>query len=69
MATIPEVSVSSPDLALLAKLEEENRKIEADVKSPSLTRVHSRKSSDTSQISLNSGDHNNGCFYTDMKET
>ncbi|CAG9558381.1 unnamed protein product [Danaus chrysippus] len=44
--------ISSPQKALLAKLEEENRRIEADAKSPSLTTVHSRKSSDTSQISL-----------------
>ncbi|KAL4717493.1 hypothetical protein ACJJTC_000642 [Scirpophaga incertulas] len=42
--------IPSPQKDLLAKLEEENRKIEADVKS--LTNVHSRKSSDTSQISL-----------------
>lgn len=44
-----------PDKALLAKLEEENRRIEADAKSLLLTNVHSRKSSDTSQISLASG--------------
>ncbi|XP_049884632.1 ecotropic viral integration site 5 ortholog isoform X3 [Pectinophora gossypiella] len=44
--------IPSPDRALLAKLEEENRRIEADAKCPSLVTVHSRKSSDTSQISL-----------------
>ncbi|XP_061382612.1 ecotropic viral integration site 5 ortholog isoform X5 [Danaus plexippus] len=44
--------IPTPQKALLAKLEEENRRIEADAKSPSLTTVHSRKSSDTSQISL-----------------
>ncbi|XP_053623613.1 ecotropic viral integration site 5 ortholog isoform X2 [Plodia interpunctella] len=44
--------ITTPDRALLAKLEEENRRIEADAKSASLTNVHSRKSSDTSQISL-----------------
>ncbi|XP_045510403.1 ecotropic viral integration site 5 ortholog-like [Colias croceus] len=43
----------TPDRALLAKLEAENKKIEADAKCPSLTAVHSRKNSDTSsQISL-----------------
>ncbi|XP_046977363.1 ecotropic viral integration site 5 ortholog isoform X1 [Vanessa cardui] len=45
-------SIPTPEQALLAKLEEENRRIEADAKCPSLTTVHSRKSSDTSQISL-----------------
>ncbi|XP_026760918.1 ecotropic viral integration site 5 ortholog isoform X1 [Galleria mellonella] len=44
--------ISTPERALLAKLEEENRRIEADAKSASLTNVHSRKNSDTSQISL-----------------
>lgn len=48
-------SILTPEQALLAKLEEENRRIEADAKCPSLTTVHSRKSSDTSQISLASG--------------
>ncbi|PNF40913.1 hypothetical protein B7P43_G14970, partial [Cryptotermes secundus] len=48
---------SPGDLALLAKLEEANRLIEADAKSlNSLSGSgHSRKSSDTSQISLTSG--------------
>ncbi|XP_013189298.1 ecotropic viral integration site 5 ortholog isoform X1 [Amyelois transitella] len=45
-------TIPTPARALLAKLEEENRRIEADAKSASLTNVHSRKSSDTSQISL-----------------
>ncbi|XP_038216924.1 ecotropic viral integration site 5 ortholog isoform X2 [Zerene cesonia] len=46
-------SLPTPDRALLAKLEAENKKIEADAKCPSLTTVHSRKNSDTSsQISL-----------------
>ncbi|CAK1554995.1 unnamed protein product [Leptosia nina] len=47
-------AILTPEKALLAKLEEENRKIEADAKSPSLNNIHSRKSSDTSQISLTS---------------
>ncbi|CAG4955251.1 unnamed protein product [Colias eurytheme] len=48
-------SLPTPDRALLAKLEAENKKIEADAKCPSLTAVHSRKNSDTSsQISLTS---------------
>lgn len=49
---------SPGDLALLAKLEEANRLIEADAKSLnslSGNSGHSRKSSDTSQISLTSG--------------
>lgn len=46
--------IPTPDRALLAKLEEENRRIEADAKSASL-KTHSRKSSDTSQVSLVSG--------------
>ncbi|KAJ9578377.1 hypothetical protein L9F63_005409, partial [Diploptera punctata] len=49
---------SPSDLALLAKLEEANRLIEADAKSLnslSGNSGHSRKSSDTSQISLTSG--------------
>ncbi|XP_028033060.1 ecotropic viral integration site 5 ortholog isoform X1 [Bombyx mandarina] len=45
-------TIPTPDRALLAKLEEENRRIEADAKNASLTTVHSRKSSDTSLISL-----------------
>ncbi|KAL3285171.1 hypothetical protein HHI36_019290 [Cryptolaemus montrouzieri] len=55
------VSVSGPELELLAKLEEANRIIESDAKSlNSLSGAsgqsgHSRKSSDTSQISLTSG--------------
>ncbi|CAH0703577.1 unnamed protein product [Spodoptera exigua] len=48
----PTEVIPTPDRALLAKLEEENRRIEADAKCPSLTTVHSRKSSDTSQVSL-----------------
>lgn len=48
-------AIPSNERVLLAKLEEENRRIEADAKSASLTNVHSRKSSDTSQISLASG--------------
>ncbi|XP_061703910.1 ecotropic viral integration site 5 ortholog isoform X3 [Cydia pomonella] len=47
--------IPTPDRALLAKLEEANRQIEADVKSLVLNTVHSRKNSDTSQISLASG--------------
>lgn len=51
--------LSSEDLMLLAKLEEANRILEADTKSLnslSGTSCHSRKSSDTSQISLTSGE-------------
>ncbi|XP_041987849.1 ecotropic viral integration site 5 ortholog isoform X2 [Aricia agestis] len=52
--------IPTPERALLAKLEEENRRIEADAKSlASLTHVHSRKSSDTSQISLASATSSN----------
>ncbi|KAL1116980.1 hypothetical protein AAG570_004308 [Ranatra chinensis] len=50
--------LSAEELALLAKLEEANRLIEADAKSLnsiSNNSGHSRKSSDTSQISLTSG--------------
>lgn len=53
-------SASGDELALLAKLEEANRIFESDAKSlNSLSGAsasgHSRKSSDTSQISLTSG--------------
>ncbi|XP_023319079.1 ecotropic viral integration site 5 ortholog isoform X2 [Trichogramma pretiosum] len=48
--------VSNDELALLAKLEEANRLIESDAKSlNSLQSNHSRKGSDTSQVSLASG--------------
>ncbi|XP_018335446.1 ecotropic viral integration site 5 ortholog isoform X2 [Agrilus planipennis] len=53
--------VSGPELELLAKLEEANRLFESDAKSlnslsgSASASGHSRKSSDTSQISLNSG--------------
>uniref|UniRef100_A0A1B6EEN8 Rab-GAP TBC domain-containing protein n=1 Tax=Clastoptera arizonana TaxID=38151 RepID=A0A1B6EEN8_9HEMI len=53
---------SPEELALLAKLEEANRLIEADAKSLnsfSINSGHSRKSSDTSQISLTSGTSSN----------
>lgn len=55
-------ALSTAELALLAKLEEANRLIEADAKSlNSLSGAsasgHSRKSSDTSQISLTSGEY------------
>lgn len=56
--TSPAADPSPGDLALLAKLEEANRLIEADAKSLnslSGNSGHSRKSSDTSQISLTSG--------------
>lgn len=52
------VPPSAEDLALLAKLEEANRLIESDAKSLnslSGNSGHSRKSSDTSQISVTSG--------------
>ncbi|XP_054290353.1 ecotropic viral integration site 5 ortholog-like isoform X3 [Macrosteles quadrilineatus] len=57
--TLVNANDASPEeLALLAKLEEANRLIEADAKSLnsiSNNSGHSRKSSDTSQISLTSG--------------
>lgn len=45
------------ELSLLAKLEAANKRIESDAKSLNSLQssAHSRKSSDTSQISLNSG--------------
>ncbi|KAL0280239.1 UNVERIFIED_CONTAM: hypothetical protein PYX00_001591 [Menopon gallinae] len=59
--------IPTGELALLAKLEEANRLIEADAKSLSnLTSLsHSRKNSDTSQISYNSG---NGSSCIDRTE-
>lgn len=56
----PADSVSSAELELVAKLEEANRLIESDAKSlnslsGNSASGHSRKSSDTSQISLTSG--------------
>lgn len=58
--TEDKASVTSAELALLAKLEEANRLIESDAKSlnslsGNSASGHSRKSSDTSQISLTSG--------------
>ncbi|XP_043286416.1 ecotropic viral integration site 5 ortholog isoform X2 [Venturia canescens] len=51
--------ISTDELALLAKLEEANRRNELDAKSlNSLQSNHSRKGSDTSQVSLASGDSN-----------
>nr|XP_037270022.1 ecotropic viral integration site 5 ortholog-like isoform X1 [Rhipicephalus microplus] len=48
--------VSKADMELLARLEEQNRLLESDSKSlNSLTSTHSRKSSDTSQVSVASG--------------
>ncbi|XP_011505248.1 PREDICTED: ecotropic viral integration site 5 ortholog isoform X2 [Ceratosolen solmsi marchali] len=53
--------ISTDELALLAKLEEANRLIESDAKSlSSLQSNHSRKGSDTSQVSLASGCSANG---------
>lgn len=57
-APTPVVStpVSKADMELLARLEEQNRLLESDSKSlNSLTSTHSRKSSDTSQVSVTSG--------------
>ena len=50
-------SLPTSELSLLAKLEAANKLIESDSKSLNSLQgsVHSRKSSDTSQISLNSG--------------
>ncbi|XP_012259142.2 ecotropic viral integration site 5 ortholog isoform X1 [Athalia rosae] len=53
--------ISTDELALLAKLEEANRLIESDAKSlNSLQSNHSRKGSDTSQVSLTSGGSSGG---------
>ncbi|XP_046433174.1 ecotropic viral integration site 5 ortholog isoform X2 [Neodiprion fabricii] len=53
--------ISTDELALLAKLEEANRLIESDAKSlNSLQSNHSRKGSDTSQVSLASGGSSGG---------
>lgn len=50
-------SIPTAELQLLAKLEAANKLIESDSKSLNSLQssAHSRKSSDTSQISLNSG--------------
>lgn len=50
-------ALPTADLQLLAKLEAANKLIESDSKSLNSLQgsAHSRKSSDTSQISLNSG--------------
>lgn len=61
-----EKDASGAELELLAKLEEANRLYESDAKSlNSLSGAsgHSRKGSDTSQISLTSGNY----FYTHFK--
>lgn len=50
-------TLPTSELSLLAKLEAANKLIESDAKSLNSLQssAHSRKSSDTSQISLNSG--------------
>lgn len=49
-------TLPTSELDLLAKLEAANKLIESDAKSlNSLQSTHSRKNSDTSQISINSG--------------
>lgn len=56
--TAPTVDgLPTSELSLLAKLEAANKLIESDAKSLNSLQssAHSRKSSDTSQISLNSG--------------
>lgn len=52
-------ALPTSEQSLLAKLEAANKLIESDAKSLNSLQgsVHSRKSSDTSQISLNSGKH------------
>lgn len=52
-------SIPTAELQLLAKLEAANKLIESDSKSLNSLQssAHSRKSSDTSQISLNSGEY------------
>lgn len=57
--TAPTVNgLPTSELSLLAKLEAANKLIESDAKSLNSLQssAHSRKSSDTSQISLNSGE-------------
>ena len=56
-ASPPLTNLPTSELSLLAKLEAANKLIENDAKSLNslATAAHSRKSSDTSQISLNSG--------------
>lgn len=51
--------IPTAELSLLAKLEAANKLIESDAKSLNSLQssAHSRKSSDTSQISLNSGEY------------
>lgn len=53
-----EASIPSAELKLLAKLEAANKLIENDSKSLNSLQgsAHSRRSSDTSQISINSGE-------------
>lgn len=55
-------SIPTAELQLLAKLEAANKLIESDSKSLNSLQssAHSRKSSDTSQISLNSGKYQVG---------
>lgn len=54
--TLPSPTLSKEDLELLARLELQNRLLEADAKSlNSLTSGHSRKSSSTSLVSVTSG--------------
>lgn len=52
-------ALPTSEQSLLAKLEAANKLIESDAKSLNSLQgsAHSRKSSDTSQISLNSGKH------------
>lgn len=52
-------ALPTSELTLLAKLEAANKLIESDAKSLNSLQssAHSRKSSDTSQISLNSGEY------------
>lgn len=55
--TATQDAIPTSELSLLAKLEAANKLIESDAKSLNSLQssAHSRKSSDTSQISLNSG--------------
>lgn len=58
-------SIPTAELQLLAKLEAANKLIESDSKSLNSLQssAHSRKSSDTSQISLNSGKYKVRSFF------
>lgn len=61
-------TIPTSELSLLAKLEAANKLIESDAKSLNSLQssAHSRKSSDTSQISLSSGSSCKYIFLTNL---